>query len=225
MKKLIVVGAGGFGYEVIWVAEEMNAQSPAAPLWEILGYVDDNPEKAGRTSFGYRVLGRAEDVAGCCPNAEIWYHCALGDNLVRRRVSERLDRLGWRAATLVHPSAIRAMGVPIGEGTYVGALSILTPECRIGRHVIINQRVAIGHESVVEDFAQVCSGAQVNGGCRIGVGALIGSNASLYQGTTVGANAMVGSNSLLVKSAPDGVSVMGVPARAFYVASSESPGK
>ena len=225
MKGLIVVGAGGFGMEVIWVAEEMNAGNPGDPPWELLGYVDDNEEKKGTHIFGYEVLGRPEDAARRFSDREICYHSALGDNLVRRKMAERLDRLGWRAATLIHPSVIRARGVPVGEGSYIGALSILTPQSRIGRHVLINQRVAIGHESIVEDFAQVCSGAQINGGCQIGQGALIGSNASIYQGTAVGENASVGSNSLLVKTVAPGVSVMGVPARVFYKASSSSPGK
>lgn len=222
MKKLIVAGAGGFGCEALWVAEEMNAQSPAAPPWKILGYADDDPQKIGHGSFGYPVLGRPEDVAAQLVGEEIWYYCAVGDNLNRRQVGKRLDGLGWRAATLIHPSVIRARDATVGEGCYVGALSILNPACRIGRHVLINQRVAIGHEVLVDDFAQVCSGAQVNGGCRIGAGALIGSNASLYQGTSVGKGAMVGSNSLLLKSVPDGVSVMGVPAQTFYVASADS---
>ena len=41
MKKLYIVGAGGFGREVLWLARRMNEKEA---VWNIQGFIDDNPE-------------------------------------------------------------------------------------------------------------------------------------------------------------------------------------
>jgi sugar O-acyltransferase (sialic acid O-acetyltransferase NeuD family) len=211
MRQLVIIGAGGFGQEAIWVAESMNPALAETERWEILGYLDDNPERDGQEFYGYRVLGRPSE--GARKGRETWYYCAVGNNTSRAQLAARLDDLGWRAATLVHPSVIQARYTSIGEGTYIGAGSIVSPNARIGRHVIINQRVSIGHDAVMDDFSQACPGAQINGRCRVGRGALVGSNASLLQDKRVGDNAVVGANSQVVRDVETGTTVCGVPAR------------
>jgi sugar O-acyltransferase (sialic acid O-acetyltransferase NeuD family) len=213
MRPFVVVGAGGFGKEAIWVAECMNEQLDVAARWEILGYLDDNPDHEGREFYGYRVLGRPG--ASLRAGKETWYYCAVGKNAVRERLAARLDELGWRAATLVHPSVIQAKRIEIGMGTYVGAGAILSPNARVGQHVIVNQHASIGHDAVLEDFTQVCPGAQINGACKVLRGALVGSNASIHQGRTVGAYAVVGANSQVVRNVDPKTSVCGVPAKRF----------
>lgn len=216
VRKLIIAGAGGFGAEAVWVAEEMNAA--ASPPWQILGYVDDDLRKEGSTLYGYPVLGSPCPVAAELSGQEIWYHVAIAKTAARQRMVERLEQFGWQAATLVHPSVVRAREVEIGPGTYVGALAVLSPGSSIGQHVIINQRVAVGHDSSIGDFANLCPGAQVNGCCVVGMGATLGSNSSIHQGRSVGQYATVASNSLVIRSVPGGTTVLGIPARAIRAA-------
>lgn len=212
MRKLVIFGAGGFGQEAAWVAESMNAHLPPDEAWEVLGYIDDNPKLACRAFYGYPVLGEAPEAR------ELWFHCALGNNGTREAVAAKLEARGWRPATLVHPSVVRAKDVAIGDGTYVGALSVLSPNARIGRHVLINQRVAIGHDAVLEDFSQACPGAQINGSCKLERGAFVGSNASLSQGRKVGRGGVLGANSTAIIDVAPGATVIGVPARVVAIA-------
>jgi sugar O-acyltransferase (sialic acid O-acetyltransferase NeuD family) len=213
VKDLVIIGCGGFGAEAAWVAEEMNQASANAPLWNLLGYADDDPEKIGSENYGFRVLGNAEAIAHQHEGKEIWYFCAIGNNAVREKVTNRLDQLGWQAATLIHPSVVRAKNAVVGHGTYVGAMSVLAPNSVIGNHVIVNLHVSIGHDSNIEDYANICPGAQINGFCKVGRGSLVGSNASLVQGRQVGSNANLGANSLAINSVPENRTVIGVPAR------------
>jgi sugar O-acyltransferase (sialic acid O-acetyltransferase NeuD family) len=217
MMKLVIAGGGGFGAEAAWVAEEMNAGGFSSALWNILGYIDDNPDKTGGEFYGYKVLGLPEEVGHRLGKEEIWYFCAIGDNRARERMAGRLSALGWRAATLIHPSVIQARNVSIGEGTYVGSLSILSPNCSIGKHVIVNQRVSIGHDAIINDFCNICPGAQINGFCSVGQKSLIGSNASIHQNRCVGNNATVGANSSVIQDVSPNTSVIGVPARNFFM--------
>lgn len=204
MKTLVIIGAGGFGAEVAWVAESVGG-------WDIAGYLEVDPKLVGGQLYGHKIF--AEAHADSFKGREVWFQGAFGENALREKVAARYEQLGWKPATLIHPSVIQAKDVVVGEGTYVGAGSILSPGCRIGRHVLINQRVAIGHDAGLDDFSQACPGAQINGHCKLGRGALVGSNASIHPRKSVGDYSVVGANSLLIRNIGSRVSVLGVPAK------------
>jgi sugar O-acyltransferase (sialic acid O-acetyltransferase NeuD family) len=212
MKDIVLMGAGGFGAEAAWVLEDLNKNSHGAEEWNIIGYIDDDPAKKDSIFYGYKVLGTPQEAAEEVFGRNIWYYCAIGNNLTREEKAEMLDGYGWHAATLIHPSVIIARDVKIGEGTYIGAGSIICPNASIGRHVIVNTRVTVGHDSLLEEFSQASPGAQINGFCRVGRSANIGSNASLFPGVAVGEGATVGGNSLVVRYVKPRTSVVGVPA-------------
>lgn len=54
MRRLFIIGAGGFGRETAWLAERINKISPT---WEIKGFLDDNEALHGTVQDGYPVLG------------------------------------------------------------------------------------------------------------------------------------------------------------------------
>jgi acetyltransferase-like isoleucine patch superfamily enzyme len=101
----------------------------------------------------------------------------------------------------------------IGVGTYIAPGCVICPRAQVGSHVIINVHVSVGHDSVLGDYAQLCPGTRISGGCGIGRYALLGSNASLSPGVRVGEGAVVGANSHAVRNVPARVTVAGVPAR------------
>jgi len=207
------MGASGFAAEAIWVLEEMNKIVTASERWEILGYADDDTSKKNKFYYEHKILGLPEDIAKDYADQELWYFCAIGNNNDRSNVVKRLDGLGWKAATLIHPSVIMARNVQIGEGTYIGAASVICPNANIEKHVLINVRVAIGHDVIMQSFSQACPGSQINGFCDVGNAALIGSNASIMPGKNIGDGATVGGNSQVLRSVRAGSTVIGVPAR------------
>lgn len=51
-KDLVVYGAGGMGRELMW-----QLTDPASEKYNILGFIDDDPDKQGRIINGYPVVG------------------------------------------------------------------------------------------------------------------------------------------------------------------------
>lgn len=211
MNKLIIVGAGGLGAEALWVALEMNQMKMENP-WEIVGLCDDDTNKHGELILGFKVLGKPEDILKK-HGKDIYFNCGIGNNQTRQEISTRLENYGWKAATLIHPSVVLAPESVIGAGSYIGAGTIVAPYAKIGRHVLINTCAGIGHHSVLGDFSQICPGARVNGDCRVGKLAFLGTNASLQPGVTIGEGATVASNSYALRSVTPFVTVIGVPAK------------
>jgi sugar O-acyltransferase (sialic acid O-acetyltransferase NeuD family) len=216
-RDLIVVGAGGAASEALWLAESVNLAALAAGRrapWRILGCCVYDPSLYPAEVLSYRVLGRARDVARDYGTPALHYTCAIGDNRIREREASAAGALGWKPATLIHPSCQIASNALIGPGTSIAAFAVLGPHVKIGAHVMINTHVSIGHESTMGDFSQACPGARVTGKCSVGRSALLGSNATMIPATSLGDRSVLGANSVAVCSFGPDLSAFGIPARA-----------
>ena len=208
-KMLVIIGAGGFGQEIIWAVRNINA---LRSQFEILGYCDDDPEKKGTVIYRATVLGSPEEVDRTLPEKPSFI-CAIGDNVKRAKAAKIVLSLGWLPATVIDPSVIVAEGVSVGKGTYVGAGCILSPYAQIGNYVIINHHCSIGHNSVLEDFVQVSPGGRISGSCHIKEGATLGSNSVIAPGKELGRFATLGASSFAMTNIVDDVTAIGTPAR------------
>ena len=215
-RTLVIVGAGGLGTEYTWVAEGMNAAAErdgaARRPWQILGYADDAPEKRGTSLGRYLVYGTIRETAEKLAGQDVAFAVAVGDNYTRETLVRAAEAAGWGPATLVHPSVIVADDAMIGAGAYIAPGCVICPRARVGNYVIVNTHVSVGHDSILEDYAQACPGARISGGCHVGKHAFLGSNASLTPGVAVGDGAVVGANSHAVRRVAPGVTVIGCPA-------------
>ena len=54
LKSLYIIGAGGFGREVAWLVERINAERPT---WDLRGFIDDNSAIQGSLQDTYYVVG------------------------------------------------------------------------------------------------------------------------------------------------------------------------
>ena len=215
-RDLVIVGAGRFAPEGIWVAEDMNAASIGAgkrPLWKIHGFVVFDPAGFPETLYSYPVLGTAAQAAAAFQRRQVSFICMIGDNKIREQQAREAENVGWTPVTLVHPSAVIARETVIAPGCYIGAGAIVSPFARLGAHVVINHHVSVGHESVMEDFSQACPGVRISGKCIVGKSALLGSNATLLPGCKVGNAGVVGAGSVVLRSVPASKTVVGVPAK------------
>jgi sugar O-acyltransferase (sialic acid O-acetyltransferase NeuD family) len=207
-RQLVIVGAGGLGIEALWTARAMGG-------WELVGFADDNPAKAGTLLDGEPVVGNTGVLAERF-GPDLRFLLAVGDNQVRRQLAATLATQGLRPGTVVHPTARRAPGVEIGAGCYIAPGVTLAPACVLGEHVIVNTNAVIGHECRIGDFTQICPGAIVTGQCRLGCGSYVGSNAALQPGVEVGDWGCVGACSFATTDVAPGQTVMGNPARPMF---------
>jgi sugar O-acyltransferase (sialic acid O-acetyltransferase NeuD family) len=213
MRKLIILGAGGYAQEVLWVVDDINGKTPT---WEFLGYIDPlAPGRKGQLHYDRPILGGWDDL----PEGDgICFACGIGSPAIRARDCAEAERRGLQPATLIHPSVILARHVEIGEGTVIGAGCILAPSAVLGRHCSLNLGATIGHNVRTGDFCVFSPGAQVLGNVQLGDRVFLGASATIYQGRKVGEGSIVGANSFLLNNLGANASVIGVPAIKFSVA-------
>lgn len=199
MKRIVILGAGGFGQEVAWVIGRLNA---VRPMFEIVGFADDAEEKREGMCGSYALLGTVEAVQERFE--AVSFFCAIGDNRIRQAVTAKMKAAGHEPATVIDPSSAVAPDVEIGQGSYVGIGSVLSVGVRLGEGVLVNHHVTVGHDVTVGGFAQLCPGVRVSGGCEVGEGTLVGSNACTIPCVRVGAWSTIGAGVAVLRDVQGG---------------------
>lgn len=207
MIRVIVVGAGGHAQVV---ADALLAARAAGAPFDLAGFVDADPGLTGAELLGARVIG--DDTALALQPHEAVV-VAIGDNAVRRSVAQRLAGAGERFAAVVHPSAIVAPGVAVGDGAMICAGVVVNTGSRIGAHAILNTACSIDHHNRIGEFAHVAPGAHTGGEVVIGDGVLLGIGAVVLPRRRVGAWAVVGGGGVVTADVAGRAVVTGIPAR------------
>jgi sugar O-acyltransferase (sialic acid O-acetyltransferase NeuD family) len=103
--------------------------------------------------------------------------------------------------TWIHPTAlVMDDNVEIGEGSFIGAYSILTTNIKIGKHAILNRANHVGHDCVIGDYFSAMPGAIVSGNVTIYDCVYLGTNSSVREKTTIHSLSTIGLNSGVVKN-------------------------
>jgi sugar O-acyltransferase (sialic acid O-acetyltransferase NeuD family) len=207
MNRLIIVGAGGFGREVLAWALDIPSNKRD---WDVFGFLDDDPSALERFSVPYPVLG---STFGYHPKPDDRFVCAIGTPNIKLRICDELENRGARFITLIHPSAIIGTRCEIGLGTVVCPGVILTSDVKIGKHVLLNLHVTVGHDATIEDGSILSPHVDITGFAKIGRGVILGAHAVVLPKAKVDNDAIVGAGSVVLKRVKSGTTVMGVPAK------------
>ena len=207
MKQLLIIGAGGFGREVLgWAVDALKTKSD----WTISGFLDANPNALSQFNYPYPILG---DPASYLPQQNDYFVCAIGDPKIKLWLCKELQRRGGQFWTLVHPSSIIGQYCKIGEGCIVCPGAIITTNVRIGNFVTLNLHATVGHDAVIGDGCTLSDHVDVTGGAKVGEGVFLGSHASILPQIVVGDYAKVGAGSIVVRKVKPHATVFGVPAK------------
>jgi sugar O-acyltransferase (sialic acid O-acetyltransferase NeuD family) len=204
---LVIIGAGGFGREVLDLVKDVNR---AVPTFEFLGFLDDG-EAGGPLleRIGAPHLGPSSHLA----DLRASYAIGIGTPGPRRRIDALARSWGRAAVTLTHPSATIGSDVQIGDGAVIAAGARLTTHIVVGRQAHINLNCTIGHDVIIEDYATLYPGVHLGGGCVIEEGATLGTGCVVLPNVRVGRGAVVGAGAVVVRAVAPDTTVVGTVAR------------
>ena len=209
MRPVVIVGAGGFGREVL---EIFKAQNRTSQDWIVQGFIDENRDLHGSVINGCPVLGGLEWVRAR-DNSGLGCVVAIGICETRKQVVEKLQKTGIAFYNAIHPSVIMSEFVQLGQGVIICAGSILTVNIVIGDHVHVDTNCTIAHDAVIESYCRLNSGVRVNGNDHLGEGLYVGSGATFVQQVSAGSWSVIGAGAVVVGDIPERVVAVGVPAK------------
>lgn len=203
MKRLAILGASGHGKVVADTAECCG--------WQAVEFFDDAWPQC-RSNGAWPVVG---DTAALIEQLELFdgFVVAIGNNCIRHAKLLELLAAGARPVSLIHPSATLSRHVRLGAGSVVFAGAVVNADVQVGMGAIINSGCSVDHDCLLGDAVHVSPGARLAGGVRVGSLTWVGIGASVRQLTSIGIAAVIGAGAAVIEDVPDGVTVVGVPAR------------
>ena len=209
---LVILGAVGNCLDIVDAVRAINLVSPEGGF-EIVGFLDDDPERLGQSVAGIPVLGPLADAARI---EGARFVNGIGSPRSFRGKPDMLARTGvagTRFSTVVHPDASVSASAELGAGCVVLANVTVCANVRIGDHVMILPNAVIGHDSTIGDHSTLAASVVVSGFCRIGQCCYLGAGACVRDGVAMGDGSLLGMGSVLLRDMPEQTVYVGNPAR------------
>ena len=153
MRKLLILGAGGYGKTVADMAAQLGC-------YQKIAFLDDGKEGVPG------VLGKCDDFLQFADESTEMYP-AFGNNEVRMAWLERFEEHGIKVPSIVHPSAYVSPLATLYAGVTVLPKAVVNTGVVVKNGCIINIGALIDHDSVIEPGCHLSPGAIVKAENRI----------------------------------------------------------
>lgn len=147
MKKLLILGAGGYGRTVAEAAQGM---------FDEICFLDDGKQGPG-------VLGSCDGYEAYAGEFQYAYP-AFGSNDLRATWMRRLDEAGYRVPAIVHPRAWVSPSAVVEDGAVILAMACVGAGTKVRRGAIVNIGALIDHDCTVSFCVHAAPGAVVKAG-------------------------------------------------------------
>lgn len=137
---------------------------------------------------------------------------AISNSKDRYDIVQRLPK-ETQFFTFIHPTALLMKDIEIGEGSFIGAYSILTVNVKLGKHAILNRATHIGHDSIIGDYFSGMPGSIVSGNVTIHDLVYMGNNSSIREKLSIHSLVKIGMNSAVVKDIIEPGTYVGSPSK------------
>jgi len=211
-QQLAIYGSGGFAKEVAWLVQSSD---PDQELYDIVGFIDDDVSRQGRSLnelpvFSFTYCREQFPGIAIIPG--------IGDPQSRQKVTEKFLNAGFGSLQMIHPGVEYSRWVEMGPGALICAGNVLTTNIKLGKQVQINLNCTIGHDAILDDYATLAPGVHISGWVHLGKRVYVGTGAVIINGTrdapiVLEDDVVVGAGAVVTKSVPAGLTVVGIPAK------------
>lgn len=209
MKKIAIIGAGGFGREVKMLIDQINHNEKK---YEFIGFYDDNLEKESLVN-GYKVLGTINELFQIDYNLEVVI--SIADPTIKKKIYETIKNNHFISfPTLIHPNVLIGTDeVTFGYGCIICASNIITVNISLGNFVILNLGCTVGHDTKIGDYCSFMPSVNISGEVIIENSVYVGTGAKIINLLTIGNSTIVGAGAVVSKSLPEKCTAVGIPAK------------
>lgn len=204
MRNLLIIGARGWGREVLWAFKSV-------PDLNIKGFLDDNIHAFDGLRGDFPPIVSSVEEYDIQPD-DVFF-CALGDPEIRRKYANIIERKGGRFISYVSTQAIINPNAIIGEGSFIAPHASISDNVIIGKHAIIHGMVTLGHDVKIGDFVTIEAYCFFGGYVEVGDFSSIHVRSTILRHKKIGTRASVGAASVVIRNVKDNFHVFGNPAK------------
>lgn len=200
MKKVILVGGGGFARE-IWHYISSDIESGYLKNHELHGFIDDTESSQLARELRSDACRLGWEQALNTFNSI--FVIAAGSIKTRKLFYQKILVGGGKFYTYIHPSCMISKNAVIGESVFIGPNSIINAGAEIGNNCVVNVFCSVGHGAKVGEHSILSPYSALNGDSSIGYECFLGTRATIFPRVMVGNRCTVDSHSYVKASIAD----------------------
>ena len=209
MKKIAIIGAGGFGREIKMLINQINSQKN---IYDLIGFFDDNINIKTKID-DYPVLGNISDINSI--DFDLNIVIAIGNPQIKKEIIHKIKNEKIQYPNLIHPNA--SLGDikfnVLGKGCIITNGVTMTTNIKIGDFVTLNLGCTVGHDVIIGDYSSFMPFVNISGEVIIKDSVYVGTNATIINQIQIGKWATIGAGAVIIRDVPDGATVVGNPGR------------
>lgn len=198
MKDLIIAGSSSFSKLLYhYVTEYGNRKVAAFSVDQIYIMTDED-----RCLMGINVVP-FENIEKEFPpeNHEIILGIGYSKmNQVRRDIFLKYKKKGYMFASFIHPTALIAKEVEMGEGNIVLEHSIIQPFVTIGNGNLIWEDVKLSHDNKIGNFNTLAQNVSISGMSCIGDNCFLGNSCTILNGIKIADYTLAGAGTIVKRN-------------------------
>lgn len=208
MKKIAIIGAGGFGREVVCLINAINEKSKE---WDFIGFFDDVKDIGYENEYG-KVLGRIKDLNSYPESLAVVV--AIAKPSAIEVIVKSINSPNIYFPNLIAPDIIffDKNNMSLGQGNIIGFGCSISCNIHIGNYNIFNCFISVGHDTKIGNYNTIMPNARISGNIKIGDRNFLGSSSTILEKFTIGNDTIIGAGSLVLRNTKDGHTYIGNPA-------------
>ena len=216
MKDIAIYGAGGFGREVACLIRMIN-ESKEVPVWNLIGFFDDNSSLQGTQNEYGSVIGGIDELNKW--NTPIDIVIAVGSPSAVKTIVNKICNPLVEFPNIVAPSVIflDKMNVKMGKGNILCTNCTVSCNVAIGDFNLFTGYIPIGHDAEIGNYNVIMPSANISGGVKMGDCNFMGTQSVVLQYIKIGNHVRIGANSVVTRHTIDGLLYMGNPAKKIEI--------
>lgn len=206
-RPFLILGANN--PELVRLYERCKERDPEIDL---LGFLDNDPEKRGKEFFGFPIFGGHETLDEPRFRGVGVLNAITRDARVRHETTRQILQHGAHLVSLIHPS-VDVGRVRLGSGLYLQEGVVVQAGCVLEDNVSIHIGTVVGHETRIGHSSFIAHGGAISGCCDIGSRVFVGVGANILPRVRIGDGAVVGGGAVVLKDVESNTVVVGNPAK------------
>lgn len=207
MKKIVIVGSGGFAKEVAFLIDEINKEENE---WDFLGFIDEN---IGEFNGKYKVFNNDDWLKNT--ENKIYVVFGIGDPALLKKLATNFNRnKNLTFPNLIHPNVVGDWSqISFGEGNIICAGNNFTTDIKIGSFNVFNLDCTVGHDVLIDSFNVINPSVNISGGVSLGKEILIGTGVQILQYKNITDCVIIGAGAVVTKDIVESGVYVGSPAK------------
>lgn len=208
MKKIAIIGSGGFGREVACLINAINEKSKE---WDFIGFFDDVKNIGYENEYG-KVLGRIKDLNSYPESLAVVV--AIAKPSAIEVIIKSITSPNIYFPNLIAPDIIffDKNNMSLGQGNIIGFGCSISCNIHIGNFNIFNCFISVGHDTKIGNYNAVMPSTKISGNITIGDRNFFGASSVILEKLTIGNDTTIGANSLIFRNTKDKNIYIGNPA-------------